>query len=60
MAKQYSAEFKMEVIKRVETSKGSIASVAKELGVKTSTLHGWLKRYRTKPRLELALTFLLI
>ena len=49
MAKQYSAEFKMEARKRVEASEGSAASVAKELGIKTSTLHGWLKRYREKP-----------
>ncbi|WP_083755172.1 transposase [Desulforamulus reducens] len=44
MAKQYSSEFKMEAIKRVESSEGSIASVAKELGVNTNTLHGWLKK----------------
>jgi len=49
MAKQYSAEFKMEAIKRVETSASSVAAVAKELGIKTSTLHGWLKIYREKP-----------
>lgn len=50
MAKQqYSPEFKMEAIKRVEASEGTIASVAKELGIKTNTLHGWLKRYREKP-----------
>lgn len=50
MAKQqYSPEFKMEAIKRVEVSKGTIKSVAMELGIKTNTLHGWLKRYREKP-----------
>lgn len=49
MAKQYSSEFKMEAIKRVETSNDSISSVAKELGIKTNTLHGWLKKYREKP-----------
>ncbi|WP_027351950.1 transposase [Desulfotomaculum nigrificans] len=49
MAKQYSSEFKMEAIKRVESSEGSIASVAKELGVNTNTLHGWLKKFREKP-----------
>jgi len=49
MAKQYSSEFKMEAIKRIESSGCSIASVEKELGLKTSTLHGWLKRYREKP-----------
>jgi len=49
MAKQYSAEFKIEAVKRAEASEGSIASVAKELGVNVNTLHGWLKSYREKP-----------
>lgn len=49
MAKQYSAEFKMEAIKRVHASNSSVSAVAKELGIKTSTLHGWIKAYRDKP-----------
>jgi len=49
MAKQYSAEFKMESVKRVEATGGPVAKVAADLGVNENTLHGWLKRYREKP-----------
>lgn len=43
MAKHYSAEFKLESVKRVDASEAFVASVAKELGVNVNTLHGWLK-----------------
>jgi len=49
MAKQYSTEFKIEAVKRVEASDGPVSAVAAELGVNTNTLHGWLKSYREKP-----------
>lgn len=49
MARQYSAEFKLEVVKRVLTSGASVAKVADELGVNENTLHGWMKKYREKP-----------
>lgn len=49
MVKQYSAEFKMEAIKRVQNAGISVAKVAAELGVNENTLHGWLKRFREKP-----------
>jgi len=45
---KYSPEFKMEAVKRVETSNLPIARVAVELGVNENTLHGWLKRYKIK------------
>lgn len=51
MKKQYSAEFKIEAIKRIEASNAPASKVAEELGVKESTLHGWLKRHREKPSL---------
>lgn len=38
MVKQYSAEFKMEAIKRVQNAGISVAKVAAELGVNESTL----------------------
>jgi len=41
MKKQYSAEFKIEAIKRVEASDAPASKVVEELGVKESTLHGW-------------------
>jgi len=49
MAKQYDAEFKLEAVKRVETTGEPVAKVAADLGVNENTLHGWLKRYREKP-----------
>lgn len=48
MAKYYSAEFKMDAVKRVETTGAPVARVAAELGINENTLHGWLKRYRGK------------
>jgi len=49
MVKQYSAEFKLEAVKRVVTSGSSVGKVASELGVNENTLHGWMKKYRDKP-----------
>lgn len=51
MTTQYSAEFKLEAVKRVESSGTPVARVAAELGVNENTLHGWIKRYREKPSL---------
>ena len=48
MAKYYSAEFKLDAVKRVETTGVPVARVAAELGINENTLHGWLKRYREK------------
>lgn len=49
MAKQYSAEFKLEAVRRIERTGEPVARVATELGVNENTMHGWLKRYRDKP-----------
>jgi len=49
MAKQYSAEFKMEAVRRVERTREPVSKVAVDLGVNENTLHGWIKRYRDKP-----------
>lgn len=49
MSKQYSAEFKLEAVKRVKASHGPVAHVAAELGVNENTLHGWIKKYRDQP-----------
>lgn len=49
MIKQYSAEFKMEAVKRVKASSVSVAKVAVELGINENTLHGWLKKYWDTP-----------
>lgn len=45
---KYSAEFKLETVKRVKTSGLPIARVAAELGINENTLHGWIKRHKQK------------
>ena len=47
--KQYSAEFKMEAVKRYLSSGRSLSNVANELGVKPTTLHGWIKKFQESP-----------
>ena len=49
MSKYYSAEFKLEAVKRVQKSGDPVARIAAELGVNENTLHGWIKRFREKP-----------
>lgn len=40
MAKQYSAEFKMDAVKRAKDTGGPVSKVAADLGVNENTLHG--------------------
>jgi transposase len=49
MAKQYSAEFKLEAVRRVERTGEAVSKVAADLGVNKNTMYGWVKRYRDKP-----------
>ncbi len=49
MTKQYSAEFKMEAVRRIERTRETVSKVAADLGVNENTLHGWVKKYRDKP-----------
>ncbi|SNV87778.1 transposase IS3/IS911 family protein [Clostridium cochlearium] len=49
MNKQYSAEFKLEAVKRIERTGESVSKVAEELGVKPTTMQGWVKKYRQSP-----------
>ena len=46
MAKQYSAEFKLEAVRRIERTKEPVARVAADLGVNENTMHRCLKQYR--------------
>lgn len=39
---QYSVEFKIEAIKRIEETGKAVTAVAKELEVKPTTLQGWV------------------
>ena len=43
MNNKYAKEFKIEVVKRIETIGESKNKVAKDSGVKQSTMHGWVK-----------------
>ena len=49
MGQQFSNEFKLEAIKRLEKSGESLANVAEELGVRQTTMRGWLTKYRNSP-----------
>lgn len=49
MNKQYSTEFKLEAVKRIERTGESVTRVAEELGVKSTTLQGWVKKYKQSP-----------
>lgn len=49
MNKQYSAEFKLEAVKRFEKSGEPLTKVAAELGVKPTTMQGWVNKYRKSP-----------
>ncbi len=49
MNNQYSAEFKLEAVKRIERTKETVSKVATDLGVKPTTLQGWLKKYKQSP-----------
>lgn len=49
MNKQYSAEFKLEAVKRIERTGEAVTKIAEELGVKPTTLQGWVTKYRQSP-----------
>jgi len=54
MQTKYSKEFKIESVKKVLSRRygASITSVAHSLGVKISTLHGWIKAMERKDLIE--------
>ncbi|NLL87677.1 MAG: transposase [Firmicutes bacterium] len=43
MAKQYSVEFKMEAVRRIERTGEAVSKVAADLGVNENTMYGWVK-----------------
>ena len=49
----YSAEFKAEALRRVRNSDASLLSIAKELGVTSTTLRTWVEASRPKPDIPL-------
>ena len=46
MKKQYSTEFKIQTVKRLEKTEEPLSNVARELGISPSTIHGWVKKYK--------------
>lgn len=40
----YTSEFKREAVKLAQTSEHSVATTAKELGVKPNTLYNWVNK----------------
>jgi transposase-like protein len=54
MMTKYSKQFKIEAVKKVllRGQDRSISSVARSLGIKISTIHGWIKAMKTKDLTE--------
>jgi transposase len=50
MNKSYSPEFKIEAVKRLEKTGESMSKVATDLGVKPTTMQGWVNKYRKSPK----------
>lgn len=46
---QYSSDFKIEAVKRFLKSGEALTRVASELGIKTTTLNGWVSKYKDSP-----------
>lgn len=46
MANKYSAEFKIEAVKRVVEGGETSAKVSRELGINTNSLRDWVKTYK--------------
>jgi transposase len=46
MNNQYSTEFKVDTLKRIEKTGEAVNKVASDLGIKSSTLHGWVKQFK--------------
>jgi transposase-like protein len=51
-AKSYTLEFKQSSAKLAATSEQPISQTAKDLGVKASTLHGWVNMYHPKTTIK--------
>jgi len=50
MGIQYSTEFKLEAVKRLEKSGEPMTKVATDLGVKPTTMQGWVTKYKKSPK----------
>jgi transposase len=50
--RQFEEEFKIETVKYISENNKPIAQVAREVGVNTNTLHGWVKKYGQQPEIK--------
>ena len=55
--KRYDETFKKETVKYIVENHKPIAQVARETGVNTNTLHGWIKKYGQQPEIKAIQTF---
>jgi transposase len=55
--KRYDETFKKETVKYIAENHKPIAQVARETGVNTNTLHGWIKKYGQNPEVKAVQTF---
>ncbi|CAH2715127.1 hypothetical protein BACCIP111895_02311 [Neobacillus rhizosphaerae] len=55
--KRYDETFKNETVKYIAENHKPIAQVARETGVNTNTLHGWIKKYGQQPEIKAIQTF---
>lgn len=55
--KRYDETFKKETVKYILENNKPIAQVARETGVNSNTLHGWIKKYGQQPEIKAVQTF---
>jgi transposase len=55
--KRYDETFKKETVKYITENHKPIAQVARETGVNTNTLHGWIKKYGQQSEIKAVQTF---
>jgi transposase len=51
--RRFSPEFKAEAVRLVNETGGSIAEIARNLGVHAKSLHDWVAAARPQPQLQL-------
>lgn len=48
--KQYDKEFKLNTVQLVLASGKPITQIARELGISSKTLYGWMAQYKDDPK----------
>jgi transposase len=55
--RQFEEAFKIETVKYMSENNKPVAQVAREVGVNTNTLHGWVKKYGQQPEIKAVQSF---